>query len=141
MDLRRAARPARATTRQGRTPEPPLFAGIATGTPQHYRWLGNILKSVLVLNLLDAIFTLAWVRAGLAREANPLIDSLVQQHALGFVAVKLSLVAMGYWLLWRWRQRPVAIVGIFAAFLAYYWVLLYHLQYASRLVRALLAQS
>jgi len=139
MDLRRAARPECATTRPGRTPAPPTFAGLVAGTPQHYRWLGSILKSVLVLNLLDAIFTLAWVRAGLAGEANPLIDSLVREHALGFVGVKLSLVALGSWLLWRWRQRPVAILGIFAAFLAYYGVLLYHLQYASRLVRALLA--
>ena len=59
MDLRRAARPECATTRPGRTPAPPTFAGLVAGTPQHYRWLGSILKSVLVLNLLDAIFTLA----------------------------------------------------------------------------------
>ena len=38
------------------------------GTPQHYRWLEGIVKVTLVLNLLDAIFTLIWVRLGLASE-------------------------------------------------------------------------
>jgi formate hydrogenlyase subunit 3/multisubunit Na+/H+ antiporter MnhD subunit len=107
------------------------------GTPEHFRWLHGIVKTVLVLNLLDAMFTLLWVRAGLAREANPMIDELVDGHALAFFAVKLGLVGMGSWLLWRRRDQPAAVVAIFVAFLAYYLVLLYHLQYAATLVRSL----
>ena len=111
---------------------------LAVGTAEHFRWLHGIVKAVLVLNLLDALFTLVWVRAGLAREANPLIDWLVEEHAVGFVSVKLGLVGLGSWLLWRRRERPAAAIAIVAAFLTYYLILLYHLQYASGLARQLL---
>ena len=109
------------------------------GTPEQFRWLHGIVKAVLVLNLLDAILTLFWVRADLAVEANTLVNELVNEHAVAFVLVKLLLVGMGSWLLWQQRRSPVAVVGIFVAFLAYYWILLYHLQYAARLVRHLIA--
>ena len=111
---------------------------MIVGTAQHFRWLLAIVKSVLLLNLIDAILTLLWVRAGLAREANTLIDELVNDHAVLFVIVKLSLVGMGSLLLWRRRQSPLAVVSIFTAFVAYYAVLLYHLQYASGLLLQLL---
>ena len=112
--------------------------GLSVGTTEHIGWLQDIVKAVLVLNLLDALFTLVWVRAGLAREANPLIDQLVNEHAVRFVLVKLGLVGLGSWLLWRRRERPAAVIAIVAAFLAYYLVLLYHIQYASGLIRQLL---
>ena len=108
---------------------------LRIGTPQHFRWLLGIVKSVLVLNLTDALLTLYWVRAGRATEANTLIDELVSENAVAFVAIKLSLVGMGSWLLWNRRRHPAAVVGIFVVFLCYYLILLYHLQYASRLVR------
>ena len=108
---------------------------LAVGTAEHFGWLQGIVKAVLILNLLDALFTLVWVRSGLAREANPLIDPLVNEHAVGFVLVKLGLVGLGSWLLWQHRERPAAVIAIVAAFLAYYLILLYHIQYASGLIR------
>jgi hypothetical protein len=116
-------------------PAPPTR--LPVGTPEHFRWLQGIVKTVLVLNLLDAIFTLVWVRFGFAREANLMIDRLVERHAVAFVAVKLGLVGMGSWLLWQRRHHATAVVAIFIAFLAYYLVLLYHVQYAATLVRSL----
>jgi hypothetical protein len=56
---------------------------------------------------------------------------------MAFFAVKLGLVGMGSWLLWRRRENPTAVVSIFIAFFVYYLVLLYHLQYAATLVRSL----
>ena len=109
-------------------------AGLQVGTSQHFRWLKGIVKWVLVLNLLDALFTLLWVRAGLAREANTLLDELVNEHAVGFVLTKLLLVSGGSWLLWQRRERPLAVIAIFIAFVLYYLVVLYHLQYLSGLV-------
>jgi len=105
------------------------------GTPEQFRWLHGIVKSVLVLNLVDAVLTLFWVRAGLAVEANTLIDELVHEHAVLFVAVKLALVGMGSWLLWNRRHSPAAVVAIFVAFMTYYWILLHHLSFAGRLLR------
>lgn len=109
------------------------------GTPAHFRWLNGILKAVIVLNLADALLTLFWVRAGLATEANPLLSTIVAEHAVLFVLGKLSLVSLGSYLLWNRRDHPLAVVGIFAVFLTYYGVLLFHLHYASNLIALLWA--
>jgi hypothetical protein len=118
-------------------PNPARVSRLPVGTPQQFGWLHGVVKAVLVLNLLDALFTLVWVRFGFAREANLMIDKLVESDVLAFLAVKLGLVGMGSWLLWQRRDHPSAVVAIFTAFLAYYLVLLYHVQYAATLVRSL----
>ena len=107
--------------------------GIDLGTPQHFRWLSGIVKWVLVLNLVDAVLTLLWVRLGLAAESNTLIDELVTENALAFIAVKLGLVGLGSWLLWNRRHSPLAVIGIFVVFVTYYGIFAYHVQYASGL--------
>ncbi len=111
---------------------------IAIGTREHFRWLEGILKSVVVLNLLDALFTLAWVRTGQAEEANALLRDLVNDQALAFIMAKLGLVSLGAIFLWRIRRRPLAVVAIFASFLVYYLVFLYHLEFSSHLLIGLL---
>jgi len=116
--------------------EAPLDSKI--GTPEQFRWLLGIVKVVLALNLLDAIFTLTWINAGLAREANPLLADIVREQPVAFAVVKLSLVAGGSLLLWRYRTRPLAVVGIFLAFFVYYLLLLYHIGYLSLVVGTLL---
>ena len=108
--------------------------GFRLGTRQHYRWLEGILKWLLVLNLVDAVLTLFWVHAGFATEANTLMDELVNDHALVFVVVKLGLVGMGSWVLWRRRESASAVVAIFVAFIVYYAILVHHVQYASGLI-------
>ncbi len=90
------------------------------------------------MNLLDAILTLLWVRAGFAIEANLLLREIVDHHAILFVVGKLGLVSLGTALLWRRRTHPVAVVGIFLVFLAYYLILLYHFHFASILIKQLI---
>ena len=97
----------------------------------HSRWLEGILAALFVMNLLDAIFTLAWVRLGLAEEANELLRVLVERHAIGFVVVKISLVSLGSLVLWRRRESASAVIAIFASAFVYYAILLYHLRFAS----------
>jgi hypothetical protein len=108
------------------------------GTQQHFRWLHGIIKIVLLLNLMDAIFTLFWVKAGLATEANILLQSTVDEHPVAFVTIKLTLVSLGSLLLWKRRDHPLAVVGSFVVFLVYYYLLLYHLQYFSFIIRLIL---
>ena len=110
-------------------------ATLAIGTPQHFDWLHGIVKSVLVLNLVDAVLTLVWVWNGLAFEANALLADLVMERPVTFVLVKTSLVSLGSALLWCHRSRASAVIGIFAVFLAYYALLAFHLAYASILYR------
>ncbi len=118
------------------SPEAPPDSWI--GTREQFRWLLGIVKVVLALNLLDAIFTLVWINAGLAREANPLLADIVRDHPVAFAAVKLGLVSGGSFLLWRYRSRPLAVVGIFVVFLVYYLLLLYHIGYLSLVVGTLM---
>jgi len=97
------------------------------GTPRQYRWLWWMLSAVIVLNVVDAIFTIGWVESGLAREANPLMAILMEQPIL-FICIKLALVSLGVVLLWLRRQRPAAVIGIVLIFVAYYAILLHHLR-------------
>ena len=112
--------------------------GSWIGNAEHFRWLQGIVKVVLVLNLLDAIFTLTWVYAGLAREANPLLQQVLREQPVAFALTKVALVGLGSLLLWRHRERPLAVVGVFTVFLAYYWILLYHVGYLSLIIGTLL---
>lgn len=109
----------------------------SVGTRQHLRWLNGIVKTIVVLNGADALLTLFWVRAGLAEEANAFLRLLVNDHAIVFVSAKITLVSLGSLLLWRYRRHPFAVMGLFAVFLAYYFILLHHLKFSSLLVKYL----
>ncbi len=109
-------------------------AALAIGTGDHYRWLYGIAKSLLVLNLLDGIFTLVWVQYFGAGEANILLRDLVEGHAVLFMIAKLALVSLGTLFLWRRRDNPLAVIAIFVAFFSYYEVLLLHLRYSATLL-------
>jgi hypothetical protein len=101
------------------------------GTSQHFRWLHGIVQWLVVLNLLDGVFTLVWVQYFYADEYNVMLRDLARGDMVLFMAVKLTLVSLGALFLWRNRSHPLAVVAIFLAFLAYYLVLLYHLQYTT----------
>ena len=98
------------------------------GTLQHFRWLKGIVIAILVLNVLDAVLTLIWIRTGAATEANPLLAQLAHEQPVLFIVVKFALVGLGSWLLWRFRKRPMSVASVFIAFLVYYFLLLYHLR-------------
>ena len=101
------------------------------GTATEFRWLRVIVVSIIVLNILDAVFTLFWVNAGLAKEANVLMRYLVHNHPVLFVAVKFGLVLLGTYILWRNRFNRIAVLGMFIIFLIYYALLLHHLSFSS----------
>ena len=105
--------------------------GVALGTGEHYQWLGAIAKSLLVLNLLDGVFTLIWVEHFGAGELNIMMSDLIHDSALLFMFVKLTLVSLGTLFLWRNRRNSLAVISIFVAFFCYYLVLLVHLEYSS----------
>ena len=111
---------------------------LSIGTREHFGWLESIVKGTLVLNLLDALFTLTWVGAGMASEANPLLHELVHRHPILFVTAKLALVGLGSLLLWRLRTSRFAVIAMFVAFLAYYALLLVHVDYLGLVLGILL---
>jgi len=105
--------------------------GFVIGTPKHFRWLYGIALGILVLNLLDAVFTLIWVQYFEAGELNFLLRGLVENNPLLFMVSKLSLVSLGTLFLWRQRSNSLAVMGLWIAFLSYLTILLVHLHYSS----------
>ncbi len=120
-----------------RRPAVSSLAPLSIGTPQQFGWLHGIVKAVVVLNLLDAVFTLWWVRLGLAEEANALLRDLVSERPLMFMLVKIILVSLGAMFLWLRRRQAFAVIAIFAVFFIYYLVLLHHLRHSTIFFAAL----
>ena len=100
------------------------------GTPHQFRWLWWMLSTVIVLNVIDAVFTIGWVEAGVATEANPFMAVLMEYPIL-FISIKMVLVSLGVILLWLRRHRPMAVIGIVLIFIVYYAILLHHLRSTS----------
>jgi hypothetical protein len=78
---------------------------------------------LLVINLLDALFTLGWVHSGVATEANPIMAGALGTGPGFFIATKVALVTLATALLWRnrdhltarWALVPVALLYAFVA--------------------------
>ena len=90
--------------------------------------------TILVLNLIDAVFTLLYTGTGMAAEGNPLMSGVLRESPTGFMMIKLALVSLGVLMLWRLRARKAAAVGLVATAMAYSTLLFYHLSEAHRLV-------
>ncbi len=101
---------------------------LKIGTEKHFRWLKGVVVALLVLNLFDGAFTIYWIFAGLATEANPFMAELINKSPMLFIVGKLSLVFLGSFLLWQRRNHAMSVVALFAVFMIYYFVLIYHLQ-------------
>lgn len=87
----------------------------------------ELLKCLLVLNLLDGIFTTIWLETGLAIEANPLMRVAYYIHPAVFMILKLFIVSSG--VLFLSYQLDKAFIRLISMlfFVAYSMVLCYHL--------------
>ncbi len=116
---------AKATNRTHALSMPVFIAGDFSAT------IFTMVKTILVLNLIDAVLTMYWVRNGLAHEMNPLLAESVHNFPILFVMVKLSLVSLGVYVLWNNRSNRLALAAIFVALVAYFGLFLYHISYIS----------
>ena len=89
-------------------------------------------KWLLVLNLLDGIFTLIWIEHFGAEELNFMMRDLAHGSPVLFMMAKLTLVGLGTLFLWRQRDNPLAVISLVVAFFSYYLVFLFHLQYSAQ---------
>ncbi len=96
-----------------------------------------LVASILVLNLVDAAFSIAWTTAGVATEANPLLVEVLARSPVLFMAAKLALVSLGIFLLFRLRARPLALAGLCACGCVYFGLLAYHVSRLPHLVALL----
>ena len=74
---------------------------------------------LFALNLLDALLTIVWVRAGVATEGNQLMASLLDIGNWPFLCAKIAIGTFAAVVLCRWGNRPLARYGL-AVVLAIY---------------------
>ena len=101
------------------------------------RLLQQFASAVVILNLLDALFTLAYTHAGLAVESNPMMQAPLAASPTLFILAKVTLVSLCVLLLWRLGPRKPTVIAMAGAATTYMIVLAYHLTAVPQLVAAL----
>jgi uncharacterized membrane protein YpjA len=96
-------------------------------------WNVSCLKALLVLNLLDAVFTYIWVSLGLAEEANPLMEFVISFSPTAFILYKVLVVNLCVWLLWRTRAQMLCKVLCIPLTCIYVGILLLHLSFLTEI--------
>lgn len=86
-----------------------------------------LIALIFLLSILDAVFTLTWIRSGLAIEANPLLNTLLNHGNFAFLATKIFLTAVGcVFLLYTKDQSRLSKASIVFLFLTYSLLTVYH---------------
>ena len=84
-----------------------------------------MLVGILMLNALDAFFTLRWLQLG-GREANPLMQWLLEFSDLAFLLQKCLVVGVWLIVLTVHKNFRIARIGLWSLLVLYTAVLLYH---------------
>jgi len=109
------------------TPRHAVIPRLQPGLPVHFIWLRGVVAAIILMNLVDAMFTIVWVDLGAATEANPLMSVLLGLGTVPFALGKVLLVSLGCVILWRYQHRPLAIIALFLIFIMYYAVMVQHM--------------
>ncbi len=91
------------------------------------QFVSNILLPALViLTLVDLAATVYWVSSGLATEANPILEAVIQKSFLLFAVTKIGLAYFGIFILNRYRSRRLVFRLAAFAVCAYLAVTIWH---------------
>nr|WP_225937451.1 DUF5658 family protein [Myxococcus sp. RHSTA-1-4] len=90
--------------------------------------------ALLMLNLLDGLFTLLFLQLGVAEELNPLMRAAYEQSPLFFMFSKLLIVNAGLCLLCLHRRLRASRIAIRAGAVVYAIIVVYHLAFLTHLV-------
>jgi uncharacterized protein DUF5658 len=74
---------------------------------------------LFVLNLIDALLTLVWVRNGIATEGNHLMAALLEIGDFPFLLAKLAIGGIAAFVLMRWGNLKLARHGLTVALAVY----------------------
>lgn len=74
---------------------------------------------LFLLNFLDAVFTIYWVRNGFASEGNHLMSTLLDMGNMPFLGVKIAVGTVAAVALWHWSNFKVARYGLAIALTIY----------------------
>ena len=82
--------------------------------------------TAIALSGYDAVATMWHIGRGVAAEGNPLMQSLIEQHAVLFFFVKMAITALGLLVCYNYSHKRTARLGIRLAVAAYALVTVYH---------------
>jgi len=82
---------------------------------------------LFALNLLDALLTIVWVRAGVATESNQLMARLLEIGDGPFLGAKIGIGLIAAVVLLGFRDRPLARYGVTFALAVYIGLMGIHL--------------
>ena len=82
---------------------------------------------LFLLNLLDAVLTIVWVRTGVATESNQLMAGLLDIGNGPFLAAKIAMGTIVAVVLIRWGKRPLGKYGVTVALAVYIGLMAVHL--------------
>lgn len=98
------------------------------------KYFGILAVLLNILNVCDTFLTIHWVTNDIAEEANPLMDYLIVISPWLFASIKIILVALGSWLLYRFRESRVSWLAMTHCLIVYLWLMSVHYQvYADNL--------
>jgi hypothetical protein len=84
-------------------------------------------------NILDATLTIAWIDAGIAVEANPIMEYFLKYGRDYFYLGKIGLVAIACLILWKFRKNKLSrLVSIFGC-TVYSILIIFHVVGAQRM--------
>jgi hypothetical protein len=89
----------------------------------------KLLKPVallFVLNLIDALVSIGWVRNGLATESNQLMSAFLDAGNIPFLVAKLGMGTLACAVLLYGADHKLAKVGVSVALTVYVWVMFLH---------------
>jgi hypothetical protein len=89
--------------------------------------------ALLVGNVLDALFSSAYLQLGVAREMNPMLRVAFDRSPLLFMAVKLAAVSCGVLVLSTQNASRAARLALWAGATSYTGLVAYHLAFLARL--------
>ena len=98
----------------------------------------KILVALFFLNIFDALATFHWVSLGIAEEGNPLMAEWLTLGYNTFVFVKVSMVSLALFLLYRFRENRFARILIWPVIALYSSVFLIHCAIAFKQLQGLL---
>ena len=81
---------------------------------------------IFLLSVLDALFTLAWIKTGLAVEANPILIIFLDMGDSVFLSVKILLTLFGCIILHMHRKSRLGSLMIASMTIAYTGLAIYH---------------
>ena len=84
--------------------------------------------ALVIMNLLDAVFTLVYICSGVATESNPIMNHFLQMGPVMFVMTKMALVSLAVFLLIRLlKRRQAASLALIGTSAAYALLICYHI--------------